>query len=78
MTLSVQYLNNRGLNITDDSDAAKTAERLRPLLVNDATLKRTRQFLADLRADDYGKRETASRELARLRIPIDPLLATCW
>ena len=72
---SVSYLSQRGVELELGTSAAESAKRLKPLLVDAATLRLTKQYLTDLRADDYGKRETASRELAKLRVPIDPLLA---
>ena len=72
---SIQYLNEHGIEWdTDNSSPSTIAAKLRSLLVDEATLNLTYQYLEDLRADDYGKRESASRELAKLRVPIDPLL----
>ncbi|MEZ5328224.1 MAG: hypothetical protein R3F19_24530 [Verrucomicrobiales bacterium] len=73
---SIAYLNEQGVAVSIESDDADIAEALRPLLIDDATLKLARAQLADLRADDYRDREAASRELARLAFPIDPLLVT--
>lgn len=72
---SIAYLSEHGVAISENSSADDAAKLLRPLLVDQATLEQTHRYLFDLRSDDYGKRETASRELAKLRVPIDPLLA---
>ena len=71
---SIAYLKEHGIEWPTASGTAETAKRLRPILVDETTLQLTQQYLIDLRADDYRKRESASRELAKLRVPIDPLL----
>lgn len=71
---SFAYLNERGLTVSADSSAADLAEAILPLLIDDATLARTLRYIADLRADDFGTRENASRALVKLAFPIDSLL----
>ena len=72
--VSLQYLSEHGYKIPDNANSEQLRSVLQPLLIDKEALAKTRRYLEELGADEYAKREAASRGLAKLKVPIDVLL----